>query len=120
MASISPTQRSLALLRQRGYLVHIAERWNPFAHIRQDAFGVLDLIAVKPGEILGVQTTSDANLAARRTKLLAADATLTLILAGFQIVLHGWSKKGPRGMVKRWTCREEPLTADDFDSEIPL
>lgn len=54
----SPTQRSLAHLRSLGYRVAVVERWNPHARIRQDLFGVLDLLAVRDGEILGVQTTN--------------------------------------------------------------
>ena len=70
----SPTQRSLAHLRALGYRVAIVERWNPFARIRQDLFGVLDLLAVKDGEILGVQVTSGSNVAARISTRSAVSA----------------------------------------------
>src|ERR1700751_4932922 len=61
-ASGSPTQRSKAYLENAGYLVAITERWNPHAKVRQDMFGFIDMLAVKEGEILGVQTTSRSNM----------------------------------------------------------
>lgn len=59
----SPTQRSLAVLRERGYIAQVVERWNPFARIRQDLFGVVDVLAVGNGETIAVQCTSGANVA---------------------------------------------------------
>lgn len=61
MAGLSPTQRTLRELRQRGMLCGIVERFN--AHvgphgIRQDLFGIIDLIALDPVRgIVGIQTT---------------------------------------------------------------
>ena len=55
---MTPTQRSLKYLREQGYTVAIVERWNAFAKIRQDLFGFIDLLAIKPGETLAVQTTA--------------------------------------------------------------
>lgn len=63
----SPTQRSLALLRDRGCAVAILEHWNSFTNRRQDAFGFIDLWAVLPtGESFYIQTTTQAGIAARR------------------------------------------------------
>ena len=46
--AISPTQRTLKRLRDSGDypLVTIVERWNAFAKIRQDLFGIIDLLAI--------------------------------------------------------------------------
>ena len=88
----SPTQRSLAHLRKLGYRVAVVERWNAFARIRQDLFGVLDLLAVKDGEILGVQTTSGSNVAARISKIAESDAVPDLRRAGMKLEVHGWRK----------------------------
>jgi hypothetical protein len=89
---MSPTQRSLAFLRGRGYLVAVVEKWNPHARIRQDLFGCLDLVAIKDGETLGVQTTSASNVAARVQKIAEAEATPLLRSAGWKIEVHGWRK----------------------------
>jgi hypothetical protein len=54
----SPTKRTLAKLRKEGYLCAIVEKFNRFAGIRQDLFGFIDILAIREGEIIGVQTTS--------------------------------------------------------------
>jgi hypothetical protein len=88
---MSPTQRSLKELRARGYRVAITERWNPFAKIRQDLFGVVDLLAIREGETLAVQVTS-TSVAARVRKIADAEATPDMRRAGWRIVVHGWRK----------------------------
>ena len=92
MSKMSPTQRSLAFLRGRGYVVAVVERWNPHAKIRQDLFGILDLVAIKDGETLGVQTTTLANLNPRITKIAESETAPKLRAAGWRIECHGWRK----------------------------
>lgn len=104
---MSPTQRSLKKLRSEGWLVAITERWNHHAKCRQDLFGFADLIAVKGNEVLAVQTTSGDNVSHRVEKIRAlASAPLWLASPMRKIIVHGWSKRGPRGKRKLWTCRE--------------
>jgi hypothetical protein len=87
----SPTERSLKLLRKEGWEPAVVERWNAHARIRQDLWGFVDLIAMKAGEPpLLVQSTSAANLAARRTKIAAEPRARLALTAGFRVVLHGW------------------------------
>ena len=134
----SPTQRSLKHLRDNGYTSAVVEKWNMHAKIRQDLFGGIDIVALKgeckvvsvfsrkdnmtvhqvhsPG-VLGVQSTSDANVAARRTKLLALPELRLWVECGNRLAIHGWSKKGARGKRKLWTLREVELTLADFDNE---
>lgn len=112
---MSPTSRSIQHLREQGYLVQVVERWVPFpkpGH-RSDLFGVLDVLAVKPGEILGVQVTA-AGVSSRLKKMLASDTTMTLLLAGMKLAVHGWTRKGKRGKRKVYTLREVPITAESF------
>lgn len=90
--AMSPTERSLAFLRGRGYLVAVVEKWNPHVKIRQDLFGVLDLLAVKPGEILGVQTTTGDNMSKRITKFAESDLVPRLRESGMRLEVHGWRK----------------------------
>jgi carbonic anhydrase len=99
---VTPTQRSLKHLRDAGYMVAIVEKWNPHARIRQDLFGVLDLVAIRDGETLGVQTTSGSNVAARVKKLAESESVPRLRKAGWAIHVHGW-RKGSNG---RWALRE--------------
>ena len=113
---MSPTQRSLALLRKQGYHCAIVEKWNPYAKIRQDVFGFGDLLAFRsgqPGATL-VQTTSGSNVSARRTKILANPIARDWVKAGNWIRLEGWAKRGARGQVKRWTANTEWIVLDQF------
>ena len=104
---VSPTQRTLAHLRKAGYpLVQVVERWNPYARVRQDLFGIIDVLAVGPAGILGVQCTSAKNLADRRAKLRASGALPVLKAAGVSVRVHGWRKSRPSG---RWVLRDESL-----------
>lgn len=101
----SPTQRSLALLRERGYVAEVVERWNPFARVRHDLFGFADIIAIKPGDRLLVQTTSGSNVAARIAKIGDNELAQVAREAGFGIHVHGWRK-----LKSGWACREVDLS----------
>ena len=103
----SPTQRSLALLRERGYLCAIVEKWNPYVRIRQDLWGFADILAIKGDESLLVQTTSGSNVSARLAKIENnVQAAMWKCSPNRKIVVHGWAKRGARGERKLWTCRE--------------
>jgi hypothetical protein len=126
MAKTSPTQRTLKVLREAGYTADVVERFNHFtktrhdylgfAHtrIRQDLFGCLDIVAVKPGETVGVQCTSGSNAAARVTKILAEPRALAWIQGGNRLQVWGWAKRGARGKRKLWTTSVREITADEF------
>lgn len=89
---MSPTERTLKYLRALGYRAVVTERWNPFAKIRQDLFGIIDVLAVRRGETLGVQCTSYTNVSARVTKIAGHDSTPMLREAGWRLEVHGWTK----------------------------
>ena len=99
---MTPTQRTLKKLRDDGYLAAVVERWNGHAGIRQDLFGVVDVIGLRDGETLAVQATSGSNVAARVKKIADSEATPMIRAAGWRIVVQGW-RKGANG---RWVCRE--------------
>lgn len=90
--AITPTQRSLQKLRDEGYLATVTERWNSHARVRQDLFGFVDILALREGETLAIQTTTASNFAARRKKVLAHENLDAVISAGWQVVVHGWRK----------------------------
>lgn len=101
MAKSTPTQRSLALLREAGMLVTVVERWNPHARIRQDLFGCIDLLGLADGKTVGVQTTSKSNMAARVKKIVESEAYPHMVRAGWDIIVHGWY----RDKEKRWQVK---------------
>lgn len=95
MAS-SPTQRSLAYLKAEGYTVAVVEYWNSFTRRRHDLFGMFDLLALRSGETLAVQTTSGSNVSARVRKISDSGLVGAVRDAGWQIHVHGW-RKGANG-----------------------
>lgn len=109
MAKVSPTQRSLAECRKRGWVCQVVEHWNAYAKIRVDLFGVIDILACTPEGILGIQATSDANVSARVAKAEAEPRLQAWFQSGGRFAVWGWGKKGPRGKVKHWTLREVAL-----------
>lgn len=101
-SSSSPTQRSLAEMRKRGYLVAVTERWNPFARIRQDLYGFIDVLCVRENEVVGVQATSGTNVSARCAKIAEHENVGVVRKAGIRILVHGWRKNA----AGRWMLRE--------------
>jgi len=101
MATQSAT-KSLAKLRKEGYLCAMVERWNKFAGVRQDLYGFIDILAIREGEILGVQTTS-LNCFAEHVKKISKHKNLIPVKkSGIKIVLHGWFLGE-----KKWECKEK-------------
>lgn len=98
---MSPTERTLKALRRDGWLVAVVEKWNPHARRRFDLFGVIDVLAIRDGETLAVQTTSYSNVPARVRKIADHENTPAIREAGWRFIVHGWRKKG-----NRWVCRE--------------
>lgn len=92
----SPTERSMKLLRDEGYLVAKVEHWNAYARVRHDLFGFLDLLALKDGKkgCVGVQTTTASNLGKRIEKAMKLPALKLWLGAGNHVEFHGWRKKG--------------------------
>ena len=98
----SPTQRTLAELRSRGYLAAVVERWNPHAMIRQDLFGLIDVIGLGDGETIAVQCTTAAHIADRVQKIADSDKVDMIRKAGWKIVVQGWRKDS----TGHWIVRE--------------
>lgn len=114
---MTPTQRTLALLKSSGWTCAVVERWNPHARIRQDLFGFADLLAMKAGYTPKlIQVTSGSNVAARVAKIIAEPRALLALRSGFAIEVHGWRKlKVARGKAAvRWMPRVEHVFESDF------
>jgi uncharacterized protein YjiS (DUF1127 family) len=88
----SPTARSLAHLRKTCQLVQVVERWNSFTKTRHDLFGIIDILAIRDGETVAVQSTSWSNTKSRINKMTESDALEHLRKAGWIILVHGWRK----------------------------
>lgn len=114
----SNTTRTLAYLRKQGCeLVAITEKWNPHANIRQDLFGIIDVLAIHGEKVIAVQTTSAGDVSRRISKITEAEfknpetgetclVLAALLKAKISVYVHGW-KKQTNG---RWQLREVELS----------
>jgi hypothetical protein len=118
---LSNTQRTLRLLRQQGHIVGTVERFNSFIGphgIRQDLFGFLDLIAIRPDGIIGVQSCGQA-FSEHDKKILENEIAPEWIkFAGIELI--GWSKKKKKldkGWSKAyyWTPKLKVYKQEDFN-----
>ena len=65
----SPYTKAKAQLEAQGYQVGKTEHWNPFARIRVDLFGCIDLVALCPlRPLLAVQVTDSTHVSKRMDK----------------------------------------------------
>ena len=103
---VSPTQRSLAHLRELGYHVEIVEKWNSFTKQRKDLWGWADLLAIRKGEVLAVQVTASA-VSNRIQKIMASDTLALVRDAGIRIEVHGWRKSTK---TKKYVLRIEDIS----------
>lgn len=110
---MSPTARTLAELRKQGFEAAVVESWNHITKTRRDLFGHLDLLAIRPGETLGVQATSGSNVAARVKKIQAEPRAVVWLKAGNRLEVWGWRKLAKPVNRKSWTCRVVRLELRD-------
>ncbi len=123
------TSHSVDYLRAQGYHVEFVERWVPGEitkgfiggpGIKKDLFGIMDLLAVRPGEILGVQVGSLNGRASHKVKILAEPRTWDWIQSGARLVIHSWdrtevatSSKGALSPTKiSWRLTEDEILPD--------
>ena len=100
MASVTPTQRSLAYLREQGYHCEVVEKWNSFTKQRKDLWCWCDILAIRRGEVLAVQVTASA-VSDRIKKIMASDTLALVREAGIRIEVHGWRKNSKGKYVQR-------------------
>jgi len=80
--------------------VAIVEHWQPFARIRKDLWGWADLLAIKRGEVLAVQVTSEG-VANRVAKVTNSETIGRVREAGIRVEVHGWRKNAKGRYIQR-------------------
>lgn len=103
---MTPTARTLAELRKRGYLAAVVEKWNVHARVRNDLFGFVDVIALKGEKTLAVQATSGSNVSSRIAKIRESLNLPLVLAAGWRVAVWGWRKNS----AGRWVLREEEVS----------
>jgi len=112
----SPTSRSLELLRKSGFLAQVVEKWNPHARIRQDLFGVIDVLAIDDDKTLGVQATTMSGRSSRLRKIQKSkEAVAWLRMDSRRLELWCWRK-----LKNRWRVHKTVLGIDETRQEIEV
>ena len=100
-----PTQRTLACLRAQGADAAIVERFNPHVGphgIRQDLFGIIDILAIDPyrkgAGLVGIQACAGAggDVARRLAKMRDPDhmpVAVRWLQAPGRLEIWGWAKR---------------------------
>ena len=81
----TPSAKALARLREYGWEAETVEKRLPIPglFVTKDLFGVIDIVAMKPGSpILAVQATSRTNVNARMAKAQASGKALLWVQCG--------------------------------------
>lgn len=115
---MSPTQRSLKLMRSRGYTAAVTERWNPHAKIRQDLFGFIDIVAVSPDVhgVTAVQACGSGGMSSHRKKIAGIEAARVWLRSGNHLLVQEWVRRPPlKGKARlRIELREHLVTMDEL------
>lgn len=117
---MTPTQRTIRELKNQGRKCGIVERFNHHvgSHgIRQDLFGIIDIIALDPERgVIGIQTTGNdfSGHLKKITDEMAQSTVDWLQTPGAFLELWAWRKvklkRGGKAMV--WRPRIKEITID--------
>ena len=95
--SASPTRLSMKLLRTLGWNpwhcevdIRIPREGQEDLVFKRDLFGILDIVALKEGKTLGVQSTSLSNVSSRVRKIECSVWFEWLRRSNWRIEVHGW------------------------------
>lgn len=88
---MTPTQRTLALMRSKGFYCEVVERHIPHSFIKKDLAGFLDIVCLGDNETIGIQVTSASNVSARVKKITEHENVAAVRKAGWRILVHGWN-----------------------------
>lgn len=107
---VTPTARSMAMLRSDGWTVEKVEQRLPIPgkYVTRDMGGFADLVAWRADYgIVAVQVTADdgGHVMNRVAKINALKPAIEWYRSGGGLWVQGWGKRGARGETKRWTCR---------------
>ena len=117
---MTPTARTLKECRDNGWFAEVVEKWLPLPHkrgksyvVKKDLFGFIDIVALTPHCIVGIQATSRSNVAARIKKIHEQhEAELQAWLnAGGSVEVWGWGKMAKKDAQGRfWQVSKRVIT----------
>ncbi len=124
MPGLSPVQRTIRELRDKGIVCAIAQHFNPYVGehgIRQDMFGILDVVALDVVDTIGIQCCgTDFKIHFEKLTVEKSENSIYWLTAPTR-KLQIWSwrklklKRGGKAM--RWTPRIVEITLADFKGD---
>jgi len=119
--SLSPSQRTIRELKDRGIICGVVERWIPNPKLpgggmRKDFLNIIDIVALDAGAVLGIQCCGASGFAEHDRKILASEMSPEWLKAGAVLELWSWRKiKLHRGgKALRWKPRIRRYEIGDF------
>ena len=120
---MSPTQRTLKLLREQGYRAAVVERWLAYAGKfgkRQDLFGIIDVLAISDILTLGVQVCSGSASGHLKKLTLEKNQECHDWLSHPDRILEIWAwrklLKKHGGKAKIWVPKIVRVTLEDLET----
>lgn len=114
----SPTARTLAECRRRGWIPDVVERHNTFSGKKLDLYGCIDVVVMDdhPG-LLGIQATSGTNSSARIKKIRTerADMARAWLERGNRLQVWGWRKFVKPIKGRYWWPKITEIALGDLD-----
>ncbi len=119
MSASGLTPRTMKMLRDLGYEVQKVEHYHFYSKMTTDLFGVIDLIAMKPGILIGVQSTSYNQRTPHIQKILAEPRALTWVQTGCWLWMVSWKKEKMKrgGVAFRYVPVLDVFTEKDFQND---
>ena len=124
-SGLSPTQRTLRMMRERGLKAAIVEKWNahagPFG-VRQDLFGIIDVLCLDPERgVVGIQScgSSFSQHWRKLTEECYQETFDWLSTPGTSLELWSWRKvkaqRGGKAMV--WRPKVAEITLEILNTK---
>jgi hypothetical protein len=108
---VTPTARTLALLRSCHFTADVVERYLHHARRKRDFLGIADVLAVRRGEpgTLAIQATTLAHVRDRLERVRHRPELAAWLAAGNRLEVWGWYKRAGHWSVKRVQVRAGDL-----------
>ncbi|GAG80350.1 unnamed protein product [marine sediment metagenome] len=102
-------------LNKQGIKSGLVERYNAHTMQKNDLFGIIDIIAIYPTGICGIQACGQ-DFAKHDRKILISDEAHDWLVVGGELELWGWRKLKLKrgGKAMRWTPKIKRYTVEDF------
>lgn len=116
------TEKTLKKLRNEGWQAQVVEKWLQACRRRVDLFGIIDIVAIRDGEILGVQSTSYNGRRSHLDDMMGEkrQAVMSWLQARGRLVLMTWKKEKVKrgGVAFRYSPVVDELTLERVEKAV--